>query len=165
MKFLSTLDKWFTRVLTVLIAAAFGVLVVLVAAQVYVRFFTTNSLTWSEELSTYMMIWVTFLSSILCYRNSGHIWVDNFVNMFRPRVKSVILIIGYLLTLLFLGIVFYGAFNLLPTTSTQLSPANKIAMSYIYLSVPVSFFFTGICVIRNIVTEIGILTGKGGSDK
>lgn len=150
----SQIEEWLDRIFKVIIFSAFSVLIILVFAQVYTRFLTTSSLTWSEELSRFVMIWMVFLSSIQVFRNNGHIWVENIINLFPQKIKSTILIIGHLLIITFCFIIIWGAFSLFPMVHKQYSPVLSIPMSYIYAAVPISLSITVFFAIKNLVLEI-----------
>lgn len=147
-------DKLLLKLLNAVVFFSFAMLLILVSAQVYVRMFTTNSLTWSEELSTFIMIWMVLLASVLVFRDKGHIWVENVTDGLSGQLRSIALATSNFASLVFLMLVIYGAFTLLPTVHSQLSPACKIPMSYIYFSVPLSFAITCVYAVRDIYLEI-----------
>jgi TRAP-type C4-dicarboxylate transport system permease small subunit len=64
------LNRW---VLVVLLA----VMVALVALNVFARYAMNHSIPWVEELSRYMMIWLTFLGAGPALRSGSHIAVES----------------------------------------------------------------------------------------
>ncbi|MFZ5688817.1 MAG: TRAP transporter small permease [Bacillota bacterium] len=131
-------DRTLNRILEFVVMILFIIMVILVFAQVYTRFLTNNSLTWSEELSRFIMIWMVFLASSLTYKKRAHITVENIVNLLSPPAKSVARKIAHVLMLIFVIIIFWGAYMILPTVSMQKSPANNIVMAYVYAVIPLS---------------------------
>jgi len=123
------------RIVTV---AFFIAMVLLVAAQVYTRFFTKNSLTWSEELSRYFMAYMIFLSVVLVAREKGHLCIDHLVAALPPVIAKIVITISLLLQILFFTIVIWGAFKLYPTAAVRVSPANAIPMPLVYFCVPLA---------------------------
>ena len=148
------IDRWFVRILSAVVFLTFAALVVLVTMQIYVRFFTASSLTWSEELSTYIMIWMVLIASVLVFRNKGHIWVENVVDILPKTAKPLVLAISNLFVLLFYVIIIWGSLTLLPTVHSQLSPACKIPMSYLYFAMPFSMVLTTFYIVRHIYDEV-----------
>ena len=67
-----------------LLALILGSLVVIMFIQVFCRYVLNNSLSWSEELTKYLFVWMTFLGGALCLRDKIHIGVDYFVS-FLPK--------------------------------------------------------------------------------
>jgi TRAP-type C4-dicarboxylate transport system permease small subunit len=55
------------KIVEALVIISFALMVILVFAQVVTRYLTNNSLTWSEELSRFIMVWMVYLASILTY--------------------------------------------------------------------------------------------------
>lgn len=147
-------DKIFSKILNVVIFLCFVLLLILVSAQIYVRMFTTSSLTWSEELSTYLMIWMVLLASVVVFKENGHIWVENVTDHLSEGTKPIVIAISNYACVIFFMLVSYGAFTLLPTVHSQLSPACKIPMSYMYFALPLSFMLTCIYAVRDIITEM-----------
>lgn len=158
-RWLNALSNGLQRLIEVAVFLLFVAMVVLVFAQVYTRFLTNNSLTWSEELSRFLMVWMVFLGSALTFHKGGHITVDNLVKTLPSRVKPIVEMAACLLMLLFLLVLVWGATTVLPTTALQKSPANNIVMAYVYAAIPLSAVLMGIDVIR---TMVRILLTKGG---
>jgi len=119
------------------------IMTVLVLAQVYFRFFTEGSLTWSEELSRFLMIWMTFLGSVVALRRNEHIQIDNLIKSKRVSngVRTVILILRSCLMIGFLVSMFYGTLTLMQITGFQRSPSMGLSMTYVYAVIPISSLF------------------------
>jgi len=130
-------------------------MVVLVFAQVYTRFLTNHSLTWSEELSRFLMIWMVFLASYLAFKQKSHIMVDNLVKALPGPWTSAVQVAAHLAMVLFSVVLLWGAYAVLPTTALQKSPANNIVMAYVYAAIPVSALLTLLEVMRNLCAILG----------
>ena len=77
-------------VTSTLIGALVAVLAGLVLAQVFFRFALNDSLLWSDELSQYCNVWITFLGAALVTYGWGHtnvpLLVDRLPESLRPYV-------------------------------------------------------------------------------
>ena len=71
-KVLSPVSDALDRVCSVAIVLMLGLMVIITAAQIICRTFFT-SLTWSDEVTRYLLIWSTFLGATCVYRHSGNI--------------------------------------------------------------------------------------------
>ena len=71
-KILSPVSDALDRVCSVLIVAMLGLMVVITTAQIVCRTFFT-SLSWSDEVTRYLLIWSTFLGATCVYRHGGNI--------------------------------------------------------------------------------------------
>lgn len=56
------------------IAFLVGLMTALVFLQIVNRAILNVSLTWSEEIVNYSMIWIAMLGACVLVRNNGHIW-------------------------------------------------------------------------------------------
>lgn len=148
------------RVLEALVILSFAMMVLLVFAQVVTRYLTDNSLTWSEELSRFIMVWMVYLASVLTYNARQHIVVDALTAQLKGLAKTIILLMNKLAVMVFVVFVIIGATQFLPTTAIQKSPANSIVMAHVYIVIPLSLFCIGILDIRDIVILVRSLIKK-----
>jgi len=153
------IEKYLYTLTEVLVFLLFVVMVILVFLQVYTRFLTDNSITWSEELSRFVMIWMIFLASTLTFRTNSHIAVDNVVKLFPSKIRVFIEVVAHLFMLAFIAVVLWGAFIVIPTTAIQTSPSNNIVMAYVYISIPISMAIIALEVLKRLYNMIHIIRG------
>ena len=79
-----------------------AICVVLVNANVIMRYFFNNPIKWSEEVVTSLFVWTVFIGSAYAYRNHSHLGVDIVVNFMPDRMKKVVSVIMAILELLVL---------------------------------------------------------------
>lgn len=73
---LHRLDRAFVLTNQVVVAALLAAMTALVFANVAMRYLLGHSLTWVEELTRYMMIWLAYLGAGLAWRAGAHVAVD-----------------------------------------------------------------------------------------
>jgi TRAP-type C4-dicarboxylate transport system permease small subunit len=132
------------RFLEGLVALVMGVLVVDVTWQVITRFVLRKPSSWTEELATFLLIWVGLLGSAVALRRGAHLGIDFFVNRMRPRNRLITELIVYAGVVGFsLGVLLWGGIGLVRTTLStgQVSPDLQIQMGYVYSAVPFSGVF------------------------
>ena len=66
------------------IALCLAVMVVLVFGNVVLRYGFNSGITISEELSRWLLVWLTFLGAIVAVREHAHLGVDTLVRMLPP---------------------------------------------------------------------------------
>ena len=76
--------------------------VVLVNANVIMRYFFNNPIKWSEEVVTSLFVWTVFIGSAYAYRNHSHLGVDILVKLFPDRFRKVVEFVVAVLELLVL---------------------------------------------------------------
>jgi TRAP-type C4-dicarboxylate transport system permease small subunit len=134
------LDKtleFFTMLATV-------ILVIDVTWQVATRFIIKHPSSWTEELATYLMIWVGLLGAAVALNRGAHLGVDYFVRKFDRKIQAVLDAFVYVCAAFFaVSVMIIGGIALVKDTLAlgQLSPAMEIKLGYVYLAVPISGFF------------------------
>lgn len=128
------LEKIENLVLSVLL---FSILL-LIIAQVYFRFFTESSLTWSEELSRFLAVWLVFLGSTVGIRRHLHIQIDLLYEKLSRKAGLVFHTIRSAIMLAFLSVIFMGSIAMLEIVSIQFSPGLGVQMKIVYMILPIS---------------------------
>ncbi|MEG1732678.1 MAG: TRAP transporter small permease subunit, partial [Longicatena sp.] len=80
---LNKLFKWvdyFTGILT-------GLMVFFVFLNVVLRMIFNSGLTWSEEISRYLFVYVTYIGAISAMHSNGHLGVDTLSSRVKPRFQ------------------------------------------------------------------------------
>lgn len=111
-------------------------MVVVTMAQVIFRFFFT-ALTWSEELSCFLLVLASLVGAAVAFKRGSHIAVTFLVDHLPSGGKKVMATIVDLLGLGFFGIVAVYGVVLMKAEAGQLTPAMQISMKWIYLMYPV----------------------------
>jgi TRAP-type C4-dicarboxylate transport system permease small subunit len=112
-------------------------MVIVTTLQVVFRVFF-NALTWSEELSRYLLVWGTFFGATLAYKRGNHIAVTFMVDLLPGRVRTAFRILSYLLSMIFFVIIAVQGMKMIQMQVFQISPAMSLPMKHVYLSIPLS---------------------------
>ena len=67
-----------------------SIMVVLVWAQVFMRYVLNFSPFWIEATARYLMIWALLLSATVLVRRDEHVRMDFLIEAFPPRVSKII---------------------------------------------------------------------------
>lgn len=134
---MKTFERYFlgaNRWALILLLAAMAVLIFV---NVALRYLTSHSIEWAEEVSRHMMIWLTFLGAGPVLRYGGHIAIDNLQDAL-PRTFAVAIraFVALLLFAFFAFMVWYG-WLYMGRTMFQLTAATQIPFAYIYAAMPV----------------------------
>ena len=147
---LEKLEHVTKKVLETIVFLLFALMTVLTFAQVFTRFFLNISLSWSEELARFTLVWLIFTASILTYGERIHIAVDVLTNKLTGMTGTIVQLANRVCVLAFCLAVILGAVEFLPITNLQKSPACGVMMSYVYVSIPISMAFMGIITLKEI---------------
>ena len=127
------LDALCKKIGGVLLAA----MVFLIVIQVVARYVAGSSLSWSEEISRYLFIWVVMFGTVIGVHDGSHVAVE-FLLKRLPATLYRLATIGYTLCLCVLAVVMsvYGSI-IASDVYRQLSPATRVPMTYVYAAVPI----------------------------
>ena len=135
---LSTFDRALIRLNRWAVIAILAAMAVMVFANVALRFLTDHSIVWVEEVSRYLMIWLTFLGAGLVLRYGGHIGIDTLQNAF-PRHAAAVRVTIYALLLVFFAIMLWLGSRYAMLTWGQTTPVMQIPVGAVYLAMPIGF--------------------------
>jgi len=120
-------------IIVILLSAAFLSLIL----QVLSRFVFKFPITWSEELSRYLLVWITFIGASLAMRHQQLIRIEAAVNALPGPLRKAALALAGLAVIVFCAVVFRYSLDLLQVVSRQTSPSLHIPMSIPYMAIPV----------------------------
>jgi TRAP-type transport system small permease protein len=132
------------RVVGILLAAMLGVMSILIILQVISRFVINFPLTWSEELSRYLMIYIVFLGAGLAMRHNNLISIELLPELLSGRKRKVVIILVMIISILFFAILFKQGIDMLGMVKMQSSPGLQLSMSIPYASIPIGSFVLAI---------------------
>ena len=85
-----TLKSILTNLDAIITGTTLTICVILVNANVIMRYFFNNPIHWCEEVVTSLFVWTVFIGSSYAYRKHSHLGVDIVVNMMPPKMKKVV---------------------------------------------------------------------------
>jgi TRAP-type C4-dicarboxylate transport system permease small subunit len=112
-----------------------------VAAQVICRYLLGASLTWSEEASRYLLIWITFLGGSIAFKRGMHTGFDAVSRALSPGGKRAARLATLLAIVTFLVVVGLKGMQLALFNMAQRSPAMRLPMGTVYLAIPTGCLF------------------------
>ncbi len=145
------------RLLEQAVIVTVAILVLDVLWGVFTRYLLDSPSRWTEEVATFLLVWVSFLGAAVTFDRQEHLGVDYFVKKLDPAAQLILKIVVQLVVLAFVGTaVVYGGYVLVSETlqSGQLTPAPEIRMGYVYLAVPVSGLIIILSCLERIVESL-----------
>lgn len=127
----SWLDKY-CKLLTMLMVLALGIMVVLVFANVVLRYAFNSGITLSEELSRWLFVWLTFMGAIVAMHEGSHLGTDMLVSRLSVRGKKACLVLGHLLMLYICWMLFKGSWDLVKGNWESTSAVMEVSQAYFY---------------------------------
>ncbi|MGP4078872.1 TRAP transporter small permease [Pseudalkalibacillus sp. R45] len=146
---ISTIEKYISIVLMFSMA-------VIVTLAVAFRYLFNSPLSWAGEVSIFLLIWVSFIGGSLGLKYRSQAAVSIVLEYLPPKVKKVVLVIGHVFMLIFLGLILFYSYQwiLSPSVAFQKSTSLLLPMWIPYLAVPLGLTFAAIHLIANMLEEI-----------
>jgi len=137
-----------------------GALVVDVTWQVITRFILNDPSSWTEEVATYLMIWVGLLGAAVALHRKAHLGIDYFVGKLDQKKRLITEAFVYVCIAAFSSTVLVvGGYQLVAETFErgQTAPATGIELGYVYVAIPVSGFFITLYSVEFLIETISNL--------
>ncbi|WP_298923926.1 TRAP transporter small permease [uncultured Ramlibacter sp.] len=134
---MKTFERYFLAANRWALIGLLAAMAVIIFTNVALRYLTSHSIEWAEEVSRHMMIWLTFLGAGPVLRYGGHIAVENLQDAL-PRQAAIALraFIAVCLFAFFGFMIWYG-WLYMQRTMFQLTAATQIPFAYVYSAMPV----------------------------
>ena len=158
MKVMKWLDENLEEILLIILLVCIACVM---GAQVIARYFFNNSLTWSEELAQYMLVWSTFLSVSYCVKKRISIKIEQLLNILPEPGQTFLRLARHTLVFVFCLIMIPYAWTYLQQSieSQATSAALGIPMYFIQSAPLVGFILLTIRVAQAWVREAKIMLG------
>lgn len=145
---------------TVLIVLMASLIVSIIAAQVFMRYFFNNPFTWVEELATLTLIYLCFFAADVVYKEKLHISVEYFVKKLPEKVQAVINTILYTTIIVFFIIIIPKTYQLVKMQLGIITSAAIVVPKSVY-TLPVLLIFPSMLLttISMLIDEIRVILG------
>ena len=147
----------FLRLVDHFLVAGLAAMVFLVFTNVVLRYGFRSGITVSEELSRYILVWITFIGGGAAMFTHHHLGVNSFVMRLPPIGKKICAVANILLMLVCFGYFFYGSWQQTKVNFDVGSTAMDMPMSYFY---GVGMFFSALAIIAVCIDLYRILSGR-----
>ena len=129
--------RWLGAAIDWSVAAAGALVIALVFYNVLSRYILHTDVAWSSELSTLLLIWISFIGGAMAVRRNAHLGVTEFIMGLKPRARSRVDAAVLALTALSLGLLVYFGITLTAMSWDNIAIAIRISNGWWYLAMPV----------------------------
>lgn len=130
-------------VLSIMLVSAF--------LQVLYRYVIESSLTWTDELTRYLFIWLIFIGVAFSVRRNGHIAIESIFLFLKDHQKKNYKRIIYIIQILFFLFLSVIGFYFVFTNFGNVSPSLQVPMGFVYLALPVGSLFSMIFLLEKLI--------------
>jgi TRAP-type transport system small permease protein len=149
--------------LKVAIALCLAAMVVLVFSNVVLRYVFNSGIATSEELSRWLLVWLTFLGAIIALRQHAHLGVDTLVRALPPRGRFISFIVSYALMLYADWLLTLGSWKQAVLTYGDTAPASGISVGLFFYSSGLVFGVSAAVIL--VYDAFRVLTGAASEEK
>lgn len=136
--------KIFVQANQILIGIMMGLMFILVFSNVVGRYCFHFSFGTTEEISAFLMIWVTYLGAGLALREGRHAAIELFQEMLPERFRRIFRAFLGIVILLFFGLLAYYGIKFAHFGWAQETAATQIPQGIPYLAIPIGAIIFGL---------------------
>lgn len=127
----ATMDKLFKGI-DYLTGILTGLMVLFVFMNVVLRTCFNSGLTWSEELSRYLFVFVTYVGAISAMRVNGHLGVDTLISRGPRPLQMVMYVVSQLVIAALMCILVHGSGKMVLQNTESRTAALGISYALLY---------------------------------
>jgi TRAP-type transport system small permease protein len=129
----------------------FWSLAFIVFLQFFTRYVLNDSLSWTEEIARYGLMWVVFIGGAMVTRRNTHIAVELLSNVMQPGpLRAALLAFVDFIKLAFLGLLAFVSLTITERMHLQRMTVFDLPMSYVYGGVAFGCFLMFIRQAQNV---------------
>lgn len=147
----------YCQLLSHLMVACLLVMVVLVFANVVLRYVFNTGISVSEELSRWLFVWMTFLGAIVALNERAHLGTDTLVARLPRSGKMLCLGLSQLAMLYCCYLLFQGSWEQTKINMSSTSAVMETSMGWFYAAGVVFAISAGVVLLMQFIR---LVTGK-----
>lgn len=147
----------------VLVGSIAGVL----AAGVFWRYVLQDSLSWSDEVAKYLMVWLVFAGAPIAMRMGDHVAISILPNLLPARLRAAFMAALTVIVISFCLVLGYYSFLFAWNGWGQIAiSVGRLPLFWIFVSVPLGMALIGLVAAQQILEHVAdvIKPGSIGRD-
>ena len=124
--------QWIVRAIEFALFCLLAGMVVMVFGNVMLRYVFNTGLNFSEEMSRYFFVWLTFTGAVLAFAEHGHIGVETLVRLFGRRGRLICMGVTNAIILLCAVVFFHGTWQQHEINASMTAAVVGISMIWVF---------------------------------
>ena len=120
------------RIVEVILVLLLAGMVVMVFTNVVLRYGFNTGINFSEEMSRYFFVWLTFTGAVLTFRDHAHIGVETMVRLFGRRGRLICMALTNAIIVLCAAVLFYGTWMQHDINASMSAAVVGISMIWVF---------------------------------
>ncbi|MEL0195459.1 MAG: TRAP transporter small permease [Rhodobiaceae bacterium] len=130
----------------------------IVSAGVFFRYVLNDSLSWSEELAKYAMLWLVFLGAPIALRLGVHPNIEIVISRFPSRVTRFILAVMHLAVCVFCSFLAMKSHDFAWNGRTQVAiSVGDVSMYWFFVSIPLGMASMALVSLQQFLEDMSFL--------
>jgi TRAP-type C4-dicarboxylate transport system permease small subunit len=121
-----------------LMVAMFTAMIILVFGNVVLRYAFSSGISFSEEVSRFLFIWLTLIGALLVMKDHAHLGVSTLVARLNETGQRICRFSADALSLACCSLLVYGGWKQVLITMDDHAPVTGIPMGLVYSSILIS---------------------------
>jgi TRAP-type C4-dicarboxylate transport system permease small subunit len=151
---MNNLPTLLRRGIEYLCAGLLFVIVVIVFSNVIGRYFLHSPIRWSDEVSLFVFLWLSYLGALAALMGGRHYSFPALIDMFPAKLRLAVKTLSDLMVLAMLGVLAWCGGLLVDLLHHQRSPAIDLPLYYVYAALPLVSFLMALVVAYQIVARL-----------
>ncbi|WP_324751745.1 TRAP transporter small permease [Roseovarius sp. Pro17] len=157
---LERIDRILGDVLRPVVFAGMAGLTCVITLQIVSRVFFT-SVSWTEEVARFLLIWITFLGAALAWQQGRHLAVALLRDSLPIGPRRIVTGAAILVSIAFMVALTIIGIRYMNVQSFQKSPSLRVSMSYVYAVMPLA---AGLMAALSAIDLVRLIAGRAPRD-
>lgn len=161
-EFLNKLATPLEKVIFAFAGAGMALIAVIIFIQVVFRVLG-RSLSWSEEISRYIEVWIVFLTAGYALGKGQHICMDLLIHVLPKKVNFILEKVNAVICIIFAGICTYYSYLYMMSERMQMFASMNISKVWVYISMVIGFVLCIFYSVMNLTRPEGWIRNVTGA--
>lgn len=131
-----------------------GAMTLVILYQVFMRYVLNDPPTWSEEMSRFMMVWMTFLVAPIAYRHGMNVAIETLSRFLVGRIQAALQLVLNALILYFMLVYAQEGVGLAERGLKSKAFTIDVKLFWFYLVVPAGFWLLAAVSVEHILRAL-----------
>lgn len=145
--------RWLWKTIDIAMASILVVMLVLVFANVVLRYGFSSGLRESVELSRLGLVWVVLLGAVVVLKRNEHLAVTEFAEKLFPTLVPLLRRICWLIISVSVAMLFWGSYSQMMDNWSDISPLTGLPSALFYLAGAICGALMGLISIGRIISQ------------
>lgn len=159
---METKSRGIYRMFDHLLVIGLAAMVLMVFVNVVLRYLFNSGLEFSEEVSRFAFVWLTFIGAVVAFRQGLHLGMETVIKRLGRRGRLACYWISHLLMLWCCVLLWQGSWEQAAVNLGNYAPVSRLPVAAIYGVGLFTSVFMGWTILANLVRAA---TGKIGEDE